>query len=64
MSSLNNYKTYLRTWPVYWPVFSTKNYVRDVRDIRDENNEDGGGWWNYRKKPKIMRKKVDENDYL
>ena len=39
MSKLNNKVTFLRTYPVEWPVFSTKNYIKDI-----------DGWWNYVKK--------------
>lgn len=44
MSSSNKKITYLRTYPVQWPIFSTKNYFKDP-----------DGWWNYVKK--IRRKK-------
>ena len=29
-------KKYLKTYPIEWPVFSTKNYTRD-----------SDGWWNF-----------------
>ena len=35
---------YLRTYPVIWPIFSTKNYVKD-----------NDGWWHW--KPKNIFKK-------
>ena len=36
--------TYLRTLPNLWPIFSTKNYVRDVY-----------GWWNYVKSSRQIK---------
>jgi len=39
--------SYLRTYPVQWPIFSTKNYVKDV-----------DGWWNPIKKNKRKKKYV------
>lgn len=41
--------SYLRTYPIEWPIFSTKNYVKDV-----------DGWWNPVKKNKIRKKNVLE----
>ena len=35
---------YLRTYPIAWPVFSTKNYTRD---------EDG--WWNWTPRRRIRK---------
>ena len=29
--------TYLQTYPIPWPIFSTKNYVKD-----------NDGWWHWR----------------
>ena len=35
MTNSNSNSTYLRTYPVPWPIFSTKNYTKDSE-----------GWWN------------------
>ena len=32
---MNTDNKYLRLYPIYWPVFSTKKYVKDQ-----------DGWWN------------------
>ena len=50
MLNLNKKITYLRTYPVQWPIFSTKNYVKDV-----------DGWWN---PVKNKRKKKNVLDTL
>jgi len=39
--------SYLRTYPVHWPIFSIKNYVKDI-----------DGWWNHVKKNKRIKKNV------
>lgn len=39
--------TYLRTYPVPWPIFSTKNYSKDEE-----------GWWNPKKKFRRNKKKT------
>jgi hypothetical protein len=41
--------SYLRTYPVQWPIFSTKNYVKDV-----------DGWWNPIKKNKRKNNVFDK----
>ena len=47
MTKLNKKITFLRTYPVEWPIFSTKNYFKDV-----------DGWWNHIKKIR-KKKKID-----
>jgi hypothetical protein len=47
---MSNQDKYLRLYPVHWPVFSTKNYVKDQ-----------DGWWNYQKNKKY--KKVFNQNY-
>ena len=44
---MSNSKTYLRNFYCPWPIFSTKNYVKDA-----------DGWWN----PLPRRKKVKNNE--
>ena len=41
---------YLRLYPIPWPVFSTKNYVRDQ-----------DGWWNWQPKKRRSRKNLSDD---
>ena len=39
--------TYLRTYPVPWPIFSTKNYTKDEE-----------GWWVPSRRNRKIKKKL------
>ena len=43
----------LRTYPIEWPIFSTKNYKIDEE-----------GWWNFSRKKRVRRRLLlmTEND--
>lgn len=42
--------TYLRTYPTLWPVFGTKNYVKD-----------NDGWWHWKPKNKFKKNSLSTN---
>ena len=42
---------YLRTHPNLWPIYSTKNYVRDA-----------DGWWNPVKSKRQLRKEREKKE--
>ena len=51
---MSNKQTYLVKYPTYWPIFSVKNYTKDV-----------DGWWNWNpKKRKPRSEKVDISSLL
>jgi len=51
-NKMRKQSTYLRSYPVEWPLFSVKNYEKDV-----------DGWWNWCPKERI-RKKNDIRELL
>ena len=51
---MRNKQTYLVSYPTYWPIFSVKNYTKDI-----------DGWWNWNPKKRTPRsEKVDIRSLL